>query len=84
MSNSENRKSRTVAILLAVLIVTSTLSLVFAFIQKQEADGQRSLATEQKLETEKQRELAEQQRVVAEYHRRQAERVLEDCRNSKH
>jgi len=64
-SNFERKRKIRTAIALSVATALSVLSLIFAFIQKQEADRQRNVAVEQRMEAEKQREQAEQQRIIA-------------------
>lgn len=89
-SNFEKKGKFRTAIVLTLATVISILFLVFAFIQKLEAEKQREISERLQMEAERQRELAVQQKIAAEYQLRQAEqnateaaKALEECQNSK-
>ena len=89
-SNFEKKRKVRTAIVLTISTLVSVLFLIYAFVQKLEADKQREIAVKSQLEAEVQRAAAERQREVAEYQRMLAEKsaleaakALEECRNSK-
>src|SRR5688572_33137471 len=73
-SKEETRKKITTGIVLAMATVISVLFLVYAFVQKLEADKQRALAVEATKEAEKQRTEAEKMRITAQYQQMEAEK----------
>ncbi|GEM_PF-2368119 len=90
LTKEEKRKQLTTAIVLALATLLSVIFLLYAFIQKLEADKQTALAIEMRMEAEKQREEAERQRLMAEYQKMEAEKqrvlaleALANCEKSK-
>ncbi len=66
MNTSIFHRPRIVTVILTLSIVISLTFLVYAFIQKAEADKQRNLAEQSLLMAESQRQIAEQSRLEAE------------------
>jgi choline-glycine betaine transporter len=97
ITKEEKRKQLRTSIVLALATLLSVLFLVYAFIQKLEADKQAELATEMKMEAERQRAEADKHRLTAEHERHQAmaardeaerqralaEEALANCQKSK-
>lgn len=90
LTPEEKRKKVVTAVVLAISTLISVLFLIYAFMQKLEADAQREIAVQLKVEAEKQREMAEVNRKVAEYaqreaevQRKKAEEALAECQKSK-
>ena len=90
LSNEEKRKKIMTSIVLTMATLISVLFLVYAFVQKLEADKQRALAVEAMEEANKQRTEAEKMRITAQYQqmqaeksRTQAEEALAACEKSK-
>jgi len=70
------QRARITAFVLTSAVVVTLLFLVFAFVQKNRADKQYSVAMELKMQAEAQRLIAEQCRTLAD----QARKDLEACR----
>lgn len=66
-------------ILIGVLALISILSIVFAFIQKTEAEMQRQLADQNAVEAKLQNEVAKMAQHLAEEQRK----IAEDCASKK-
>jgi hypothetical protein len=89
-SNFEMKRARKTALVLATTTIISILFLIYAFLQKKEADKQAVIAVEMKMEAEKQREIAEASREMAVLAQQEAERqriladkALADCERNK-
>jgi hypothetical protein len=76
-SNFEKKQKIKTAIVLTLATVVSILFLVYAFMQKLEADKQRSMAVAAQQEAEKQRGEAEKMRLTVQYQLMQAEKQRE-------
>lgn len=90
LSREEKRKKIITSVVLAIATLVSVLFLVYAFMQKLEADQLRIEAEQFRMEAERQKTIAEQNeamamasRAEAERQRALAEQALEDCRKSK-
>lgn len=90
LTKEEKRRKIMTAITLAFAAAISVLFLLYAFIQKQEAEKQKELSVQLKAEAEKQREIAEHQRLLAEKAMEEAmrlrvlaEEALRNCENRK-
>lgn len=89
-AKESQRKARITAITLAGLTVFSILCLVFAYIQRMDADRTRELAArcyEQlqsaELLAQQSQAEAERQRAIAEHQTVMAMSALEECKNKK-
>ncbi len=76
------QRARITALILATATVISLIFLVFAFIQKSEANKQTEIATQQKQRAEKNAILAEAQRKVAEEKRLEAEEATKQAKKA--
>jgi C4-dicarboxylate-specific signal transduction histidine kinase len=90
LSKEERRKKIMTSIVLTMATLISVLFLVYAFMQKQEADKQRAMVVEAKMEADHQREEAVKMRLTAEYAKMEAEKqrdlaveALAACEKSK-
>ena len=63
-------------IVIGLLIVVTLLSLMYAFVQKKEADKQRELAVEQYEIAQKNYDEMQRQRIVAEEHAKRLEEQM--------
>ena len=89
-SNFEKKQKMRTAIVLTLATIISLLFLVYAFMQKLEADKQRAIAVAEKMEADQQRAEAEKMRLMAEYQKIEAEKqralaeeALAACEKSK-
>jgi WD40 repeat protein/energy-coupling factor transporter ATP-binding protein EcfA2 len=73
------QRARRTALVLATATIISVLFLIYAFIQKLEADNQREVAISAQLEAEKNFKLAEIQRLAAETAKEQAEKAQQEA-----
>lgn len=69
------RWARTIALVMGGAVIICLLFLMYAFVQKAEADKQAKIAKEQKLEADKNAEAAKAAEKVAEQKRQEAERA---------
>ncbi len=76
LTKEEKRKKLMTAIMLSISTFISVLFLVYAFIQKQEADFQKGAAVKAQIEAEQNFKLAEEQRALA-------LQALENCKKGK-
>lgn len=90
LSKEEKRKKVMTSIILTLSTIISILFLIYAFMQKLEADMQRKAAEEARIEAEHQRTEAEKMRLTAEYAKAEAEKqralaveALAACEKSK-
>jgi cell division protein FtsX len=79
LTKEEKRRKLMTAIVLSLATLLSVLFLVYAFVQKLEAEKQAELAIEMKVEADRQREEAERQRVTALYAQHQAVAAKEEA-----
>ena len=71
--NKETLRTRTTAVIFVLSMLISLIFLVFAFIQKSEAEKQTQIAVQFKLE-------AEHQRLIASQSMTQAEKARQDLK----
>lgn len=90
LTKEEKRRKLMTGVMLSISTFISVLFMVYAFIQKQEADYQKEAAVKAQIEAEKNFMLAEEQRsiaqaaqVEAEQQRALALQALEDCKKTK-
>lgn len=77
LSKEEKRKNMRTSIVLAMATLISILFLIYAFMQKLEADKQRALAVASMEEANKQRAEAEKMKLTAQYQEMQARKQAE-------
>lgn len=89
-SNFQRKQKIRTAIALTLATLISILFLVYAFIQKLEAEKQYEISERLRIEAEAQKKVAEHLKAAAEYQRMLAEKnaseaakALEECRNGK-
>jgi uncharacterized protein YdbL (DUF1318 family) len=84
------KRARRTALVLATTTIVSILFFIYAFLQKQEADKQFTIAEQFRVElqiakdeAQRQRAIAELSRAEAEKQRELAEQALAECEKSK-